>query len=152
MAVTFGLLALLPLTFPDLETASFFTTTLLEEPRRFDFLQFIPENPFSSLANNVVPAVVLFSIAVGVALMTIDRKRTLIDNLEILGGIMEGEVLDAAGVDTISKLPGKKELQAMVLQGFFGPVSGMAKNMDDLLTEVHGLIAALEEKGGAGAA
>ena len=40
----------------------------------------------------------------------------------------------------------------MVLQGFFGPVSGFAKNMDDLLTEMHGLIGALEEKGGAGAA
>jgi large subunit ribosomal protein L10 len=82
----------------------------------------------------------------------LSQEAKALDNLQILGGIMEGEVLDAAGVDKISKLPGKKELQSMVLQGLFGPVSGFAKNMDDLLTEVHGLITALEDKGGAGAA
>ena len=83
--VTFALLLVLPLTFPKWETASFFSTTLLTQPEPFDFLQFIPANPFHSLANSVVPAVVLFSIAVGVALMGIERKQPLIDNLEILG-------------------------------------------------------------------
>ncbi|MEZ6195978.1 MAG: hypothetical protein R3F20_09655 [Planctomycetota bacterium] len=73
-------------------------------------------------------------------------------NLEILGGIMEGEVLDASAVEKISNLPGKKELQSMVLQGMFGPVSDFAKAMDDLFTEMHGLVEALEKKGGAGAA
>lgn len=99
------------------------------------------------------PAAIAFGGEGAIAIAKLLTKEAkALDNLEILGGIMEGEVLDAAAVDKISKLPGKKELQAMVLQGFFGPVSGMAKNMDDLLTEVHGLIAALEEKGGAGAA
>ena len=36
----------------------------------FDFLNlYIPTNPFNSLANNVVPAVVLFSVIVGAALI-----------------------------------------------------------------------------------
>lgn len=84
-AVTFAVIAVVPLTFPDLESASFFSTTLLHEPEPFDFLQFIPENPFGSMANNIVPAVVLFSIAVGVALMGVEKKATLIENLDILG-------------------------------------------------------------------
>lgn len=83
--ITFALLLVLPLTFPRWQTASFFSTTLLQEPEPFDFLQFIPANPFYSMANSIVPAVVLFSIAVGVALMGIERKQTLIENLEILG-------------------------------------------------------------------
>ncbi len=84
-ALSFAVLAVVPLTFPSLETASFFSTTLLDQPPPFDFLEFIPENPFSSMANSVVPAVVLFSIAVGVALMGIERKETLIETLEVFG-------------------------------------------------------------------
>jgi Na+/H+-dicarboxylate symporter len=87
-AVTFAVIAVVPLTFPDLESASFFSTALLETPKPFDFLQFIPENPFGSMANNVVPAVVVFSIALGVALMGVENKDTLIENLEILGSAL----------------------------------------------------------------
>jgi proton glutamate symport protein len=36
--VTFALLLVLPLTFPDWQSASFFSTTLLEQPEPFDFL------------------------------------------------------------------------------------------------------------------
>ena len=67
-----------------------------------------------------------------------------VKNLEILGGILDGEVLDGEGIERISKLPGRKELQAMVLAGFFGPVSEFHASMGNLLTEVHGLIEALE--------
>lgn len=77
------------------------------------------------------------------------QEAKAVANLELRGGILEGEVLDPAGVARISTLPGKKELQAMVLHALFGPVSGFAASMNDLLTETHGLIAALEEKVGA---
>ena len=71
---------LLPLAFPTTETASFFSTTLVERRRPFDFVDlFIPSNPFYSLANNIVPAVVLFSVFVGVALIGVERKQTLLD-------------------------------------------------------------------------
>ena len=47
---------LIPLAFPDVETASFFSTTLLERRPPFNFVDlYIPSNPFYSLANNVVP-------------------------------------------------------------------------------------------------
>jgi Na+/H+-dicarboxylate symporter len=83
--VTFALLLVLPLTFPDWQSASFFSTTLLEQPEPFDFLQFIPANPFHSMANTIVPGVVLFCIAVGVALIGIETKQSLLDILEVLG-------------------------------------------------------------------
>src|SRR4030095_7953894 len=71
---------LIPLAFPDLETASFFTTSLVDPPKPFNFVDlFIPSNPFYALANNVVPAVVLFSVFVGVALIGVERKQIALD-------------------------------------------------------------------------
>ena len=70
----------IPLAFPGIESASFFSTTLVERRKPFNFVDlFIPSNPFYSLANNVVPAVVLFSVFVGVALVGVERKHTLLD-------------------------------------------------------------------------
>jgi len=83
-ALTFAVLYLLPLSFPNWESASFFSTALLEQPEPFNFLEFIPSNPFHSMANNIVPAVVLFSIAVGLALMGIEGKGSLIAAFDIL--------------------------------------------------------------------
>ena len=75
---------LIPLAFPHVQTASFFSTTLIEPRPRFDFVGlYIPSNPFHSLANNVVPAVVLFSVVLGVALIGVDRKQTLLDVLRV---------------------------------------------------------------------
>jgi len=84
-AVAFALVALTPLAFPHLQTASFFSTTLLEDRPAFDFVKlYIPSNPFRSMADNLVPAVVLFSIAVGIALMRMPGKERLIAPLETL--------------------------------------------------------------------
>jgi Na+/H+-dicarboxylate symporter/ABC-type amino acid transport substrate-binding protein len=76
---------LMPLAFPTLESASFFSSTLVEERQPVDFLSlYIPSNPFYSLANNIVPAVVLFSCLLGIALMGIERKAALIDALSVV--------------------------------------------------------------------
>jgi Na+/H+-dicarboxylate symporter len=77
---------LTPLAFPVKEDASFFSAALLDEREQFDFLSlYIPTNPFYSLANNVVPAVVLFSIVVGVALTAVPDKARLLDVLQVAG-------------------------------------------------------------------
>jgi len=83
-ALTLAVAYLLPISFPNWQSASFFSTTLLEQPQPFNFLEFIPSNPFHSMANNIVPAVVLFSIAVGLALMGIEKKGALIADFDIL--------------------------------------------------------------------
>jgi Na+/H+-dicarboxylate symporter/ABC-type amino acid transport substrate-binding protein len=76
---------LFPLAFPRFESASFFSTTLVEERPPFDFIGlYIPSNPFYSLANNIVPAVVLFSVLLGVALIGVEQKQTLLEVLSVL--------------------------------------------------------------------
>jgi len=61
--ISFVMVLLLPLSFPQWESAAFFSSSIVESPKEVDFLNlYIPSNPFYSLANNVVPAVVLFSI------------------------------------------------------------------------------------------
>jgi len=85
-ALGLAIVFLFPLMFPPHESASFFSTTLTRESEPFDFLNlYIPTNPFNSLANNIVPAVVLFSIIVGAALMTIPEKQRLLDVLAVMG-------------------------------------------------------------------
>ena len=84
-ALALTLVFLFPLMFPPHESASFFSTTLIQEREPFDFLNlYIPTNPFNSLANNIVPAVVLFSLIVGAALMTIPDKARLLDVLAVI--------------------------------------------------------------------
>lgn len=81
-----GFAFFIPLAFPAVENASFFSTSLVTRRPAFDFVSlYIPANPFHSLANNVVPAVVLFSVLVGVALIGIERKQALLDVLEVAG-------------------------------------------------------------------
>jgi Na+/H+-dicarboxylate symporter len=75
----------MPLTFPIWQSASFFSTSLITKPEEINFLTlFIPANPFYSFANNLVPAVVLFSAAVGLALIGIEQKQGLLANLTVL--------------------------------------------------------------------
>ncbi|MHC4934100.1 MAG: cation:dicarboxylate symporter family transporter, partial [Planctomycetota bacterium] len=63
----------------------FFSTSILHPPQKVDYLSlYIPSNPFQAMANTVIPAVVLFSIAVGVALITIRDKEKLIGSLSVL--------------------------------------------------------------------
>jgi len=76
----------MPLAFPAWQAAAFFSTSLVEEPSAFDLVSlYIPSNPFHALANNVVPAVVLFSTALGVALIGVERKQALLEVLDGLG-------------------------------------------------------------------
>ncbi len=74
-----------PLAFPEWATASFFSPGLLQSPQTLDLVAlYIPANPFNSLANNVVPAAVLFSILLGVGLSGIKGNEGLLGALEII--------------------------------------------------------------------
>jgi Na+/H+-dicarboxylate symporter len=80
--VTIGVVMLLPLAFPNWESASFFSTSLVQKKAEFDFLgMYIPANPFRSLAEAVVPAVVLFSLAIGLAMIGLKNKEPVLTAL-----------------------------------------------------------------------
>ncbi len=91
-----GLLALLwglcfivivsmPFAFPELESASFFSTSIVQPKKEIDFLElYIPANPFHSLSSAIIPAIVLFGISVGIALIGVKEKDNLLQILSTL--------------------------------------------------------------------
>ena len=81
-AIALAMVTLIPLAFPNWESASFFSTALVEEEKEANFLNlYIPANPFYSLSNSIIPAVVLFSLISGVALIGVERKQILLETL-----------------------------------------------------------------------
>jgi proton glutamate symport protein len=90
-AVALGSAFLFPLMFPALQTASFFSASLLAPPSQLDVVDlYIPANPFHSLANNVVPAVVVFSVVLGLALIRVRGKERLLELLGVAGAAIAG--------------------------------------------------------------
>ena len=83
--VAIAMILLLPLALPVWPSGGFFSTSLLQPPESVDFLSlYIPANPFRSLAENLVPAVVLFCISLGIALIGITQKERLLDPLRVM--------------------------------------------------------------------
>ncbi len=78
-------IVLLSFALPELQSGAFFSSSLVEAPRSINIIDiFIPKNWFNSLASNKVPAVVLFCIALGVALITAEGKGDLIRLMDVL--------------------------------------------------------------------
>ena len=69
------------------------------------------------------------------------------DDITVVGGVLEGSIVDAAAVKQLSTLPGKDELLAKVVGSLNAPVSGfvnvLAGNMRGL---VYALSAIKEQK------
>ena len=78
------LLTAVPLAFPEFVSASFYSSALVEPREAFSLAEiYFTSNPFESLSRNVVPAVVLFSCLLGIALMSLDEKARLLDPLRV---------------------------------------------------------------------
>lgn len=76
---------IMPAVLPAWETGSFFKAEMLTSPPSVDFMDlFLPLNIFASLSRNVVPAVVVFCLAVGIALIGMPNKDKLLPMLEVL--------------------------------------------------------------------
>jgi Na+/H+-dicarboxylate symporter len=80
--IAFVVITAMPMAFPNFLNASFFSAHSTEAASAFDPVGlYIPANPFHSMANTVIPAVVIFSAAVGIALIGMPRKSALIESL-----------------------------------------------------------------------
>jgi Na+/H+-dicarboxylate symporter/ABC-type amino acid transport substrate-binding protein len=78
-------IAIVPLSYPPFDTGSFFSSSLVEAQEPPDFMGlYVPSNPFRSLSQNLVPGVVLFSILLGFALASLDRKQLVLDPMDVL--------------------------------------------------------------------
>ena len=83
--ISIAVILLMPLALPEWKTGGFFSTSLLNPPDNVDFLSlYIPANPFRSLSENLVPAVVVFCICVGIAFIGITRKESVIEPLRVM--------------------------------------------------------------------
>ncbi len=80
-----GVIAVMPLAFPPLQSASFYSDALIEPKQQFALAElYVPSNPFKAMADGVVPALVLFCSAVGLALINVPGKATLLASLQAL--------------------------------------------------------------------
>ena len=78
-------LIILPLSFPDWTSGNFYSSDFVQPNVPFDFVKlYIPANPFESMSDNVVPAVVLFSIFIGLGVMKLPNKEALLKPLDVL--------------------------------------------------------------------
>jgi len=85
------LIFLAPLAFPPLETASFFSSPIQASGGGGDLFDlYLPANIFYSLSNNFVPAVVLFSIFLGVALIAVEDKSSILPVFDSLSAALAG--------------------------------------------------------------
>ena len=120
-------LIILPISLPPWTAASFFKPSLIAVEQPINLLDlYIPANPFASMANNVVPAVVLFSIFLGIGLARIKNKEVLLTNLDVL----------ADGLNQINKMVVK-----LTPYGVFAIAAYNAGTMDtDELQRLHAYI------------
>ena len=90
-ALTIVVLYVMPLAFPRRTVASFY------DPNRFpgstakaafDWASYIPANPFESLSAGLIPAIVIFSLCVGIALIGVSRKQGFLDGLAFMDGLL----------------------------------------------------------------
>ena len=99
-AVVLALVVALPFSLPDWEAGAFFSSSLVAEEAGFDFLDlYLPTNPFGAFAEGIVPAAVVFSILLGIALIPISGKGRLLEPLGVIGDAM-GNI--AKGVFSLS--------------------------------------------------
>ena len=86
-----AVIAAMPLTFPQIQSASFFSHALVEPPQPFSIPDlYFTANPFQSLAEAVVPAVVLFSSMMGIGLIGLKGRERLLDTLRVLNTAVVG--------------------------------------------------------------
>lgn len=89
-AIAIFFVLLMPTTFPSWKASKFFSQSLIETPHQVSFLKlYLTDNPFNAMAEGLVPAVVLFCICIGVALLTLPDKQVIIRDMEIFGRSME---------------------------------------------------------------
>jgi Na+/H+-dicarboxylate symporter len=82
--LAFSVIAAMPAAFPSMQTAAFFSHALAEPRQPFSIADlYFTANPFHSLANAVVPAVVLFSSMIGIGLIGLEDKESVLKALRV---------------------------------------------------------------------
>src|SRR5580765_3506887 len=85
-ALSLALVFVMPLALPPSMGGAFYSTATVASQERIDWIElYIPSNPFRSLSNNLVPAVVVFSVLLGIALIGLRDKDRVLGPLRLIG-------------------------------------------------------------------
>ena len=68
------------------------------------------------------------------------------EKLKIIGGSMGSEILDANGVDAVSKMPSRDELISSITAAIISPASNLAATLDGPGASLSGSIAGIEDQ------
>jgi Na+/H+-dicarboxylate symporter/ABC-type amino acid transport substrate-binding protein len=80
---------LMQFVFPIVPSNSFFSTTQLSKPDKIDLINlFIPSNPFNSLSEGIIPAIVLFCLLLGFSLIGDEKNKPFVDLLKGLSSAL----------------------------------------------------------------
>lgn len=71
------------------------------------------------------------------------------DSLNVIGGFMDDEVFDTAGIEALSKLPSRDELIGMAAGRLLGQASQVAQRLTSPGSALAGAIKVIEEKAAA---
>jgi Na+/H+-dicarboxylate symporter/ABC-type amino acid transport substrate-binding protein len=83
--LSFAVIAVMPIAFPHMQSASFFSNSLVEPKQQFSIADlYFTSNPFNSLSNAVIPAVVLFSSMIGIGLIGLEDRERVLGTLRVL--------------------------------------------------------------------
>ncbi|MGB0415562.1 MAG: cation:dicarboxylate symporter family transporter [Coraliomargarita sp.] len=84
------IVVLMATTFPDRQSATFFNPGMVQEAADVSLVEmFVPSNPFEALATSAIPAVVLFSILFGLALIAIPKKEAVLDVFTVMSKTLQ---------------------------------------------------------------
>lgn len=85
LVLTYAVVAVMPAAFPAMQSASFFSHALVEPGQPFRIADlFFTANPFHSLSNAVIPAVVVFSSLIGIGLIGVEQRDSVLGTLRAL--------------------------------------------------------------------
>lgn len=70
------------------------------------------------------------------------------DKVTIKGGLIDGDLIDAKGVEQLSKIPSREELLAMLLRGMQAPAQGFVGVLNGVMRQFVGTLDALAKKKG----
>jgi Na+/H+-dicarboxylate symporter len=83
--LSLAVIAAMPTAFPAMQSASFFSNALIEPRQPFSIADlYFTSNPFHSLSNAVIPAVVLFSSMIGIGLIGLEDRERVLGTLRVL--------------------------------------------------------------------
>jgi large subunit ribosomal protein L10 len=103
------------------------------------------EMDFTALSGHPIAAAFSYDDEVAPAKITYEFSKKN-ENLEIIGGILEGKEINAISIKSLAKLPGREELYAKIVGSLAAPMSGMVNVLSGNLRGLVNVLSAYKEQ------